>query len=295
MVTVAVIGAGQIGSRHLQALARSARVDRVEVVGRSVDSLRIAEERYRAVATGRQAARFGNALSQLSQRIDVAIVATNSDTRFAVVHELVRTKRVRCLILEKVAFQSGDEFARTLAELDARGIAAWVNCFRRAVPLYSRLRSELKGPLIITVEGGEWGLGCNSVHYLDLFAFLTRCAPIVVSSQLDAEVLPSKRAGFVEFTGRISSRCGPHQLELVARRGSAAAPVLRIQRQTVDESGLPLTSELTHKLVEQILDEGRSDLPTLRESYAVHAPLLDLFSAHLERATGVRYARCPVT
>jgi len=299
-----VFGAGQIGSRHAQALARSERIERVEVLGRSARSLQIAEERYRQVAPSRrQSALFTDDWSRLSAAIDVAIVATNSDTRFDVVSRLLREKRVRALILEKVVFQSATEFESALAELARHSIPAWVNCWRRALPVYRDLRLH---DINMSVHGGEWGLGCNAVHYVDLCAFLGGSDDVRVQAELDTEIQPGRRAGFSEFTGRISGTCGPHRFELVAQRGSAEPETMRIGT-TVEERGqsvtvggaapvtMPYQSELTHKLVEEILERGASSLPTLAESYRIHKPLLELFTKHLERTTGRSYPRCPIT
>lgn len=231
-------------------------------------------------------------MSDLSERIDVAIIATNSDTRLAVLQELVRTKRVSALILEKVVFP-------TLAEFDAAitlGIPAWVNCFRRAVPLYQSLRKRLAGrSWSLVVEGGEWGLGCNAVHYVDLCAFLAASETFASDGRLDSEILASKRKGFVEFTGRIFGSCGKCGFELIAHAGSTQPATVSIDGHAIDEAALPLQSALTHLLVEEILATGTSSLPTLEQARAMHAPLLGLFLRHLEQVTGTRLARCPIT
>ncbi len=308
MVTVALIGAGQIGSRHLQALARSARIDRVEVVGRSAASLKTAAERYQAVSRSpRQSACFRNEISQLSAAIDVALIATNADNRLAVVQELIRTKQVGALILEKVVFQAPRDFATALAELGHLGIPAWVNCWRRFLPYYRNLRDSIGGSaLSMTVDGGDWGLGCNAVHYVDLCAFLCGDGDVRIdgASQLDPAIRPSKRAGFLEFTGRLSGRCGErHRFELAARAGSTDGVTITLQSsrgtdvidEAAGEAAVPLQSELTHRLVEEILERRESSLPSLEESYRVHAPLLEHFAAHLEHVTGRRYERVPIT
>jgi len=263
------------------------------VVGRSPASLQRAEERYRSVAAARaQSSLFTHAIADLSERIDVAIIATNSDVRLAVLQELVEKKRVGALILEKVVFQSDAEFALA----STLGAPAWVNCFRRALPGFADLRSQLRGePWSLSVEGGAWGLGCNAVHYLDLCAFLADSDEFAVDAALDPKILASKRPGFVEFTGRIRGTCGNHGFEFVAHPGSAEPPKVRIGGRAIDETSLPLQSELTHLLVEEILATSRSSLPTLAQSRAAHAPLLELFTRHLERMTGQRPARCPVT
>jgi predicted dehydrogenase len=304
MVTIALVGAGQIGSRHLQALAGSNRIDAVEVVGRSPRSLETAASRYREVArTDSPPVCFRSRIAELSDAIDVAVIATNADNRLAVLQELIRSKRVGALILEKVVFQAPGDFATALAELRAHGVPAWVNCWRRFLPLYSGLRDAIgSAPLSMTVDGGEWGMGCNAVHYLDLCAFLGGDDRVRIDapSKLGAELRPSKRAGFIEFAGRLTGQCGErHRFELVARAGSSDAATISLQygglTHVVDETGLPLQSKLTHRLVEEILDRGDSSLPNLEESYRVHAPLLEHFAAHLEAVTGRRYNHCPIT
>ena len=312
MGTIALIGAGQVGSRHAQALARSGAVSRVEVLGRSPASLAVAEERYRQVAlAGRQSVLFTRDMAELSDTIDVAIVATNSDTRFDVLHELLSKKHVRALILEKVVFQSAEQFDRAIAELASRQIPAWVNCFRRALPAYQHLRERITTPISLTVTGGEWGLGCNAVHYVDLCAFLAGAEEVAITrAELDAAVLESRRPGFVEFTGRIEGHCADHRFELVAQAGSAATERVTIATNdgallaeevgsTVNVGGvetrIPYQSELTDKLVEEILRDGKSALPTLEQSYRIHAPLLEVFTRRLERTRGAPYARCPIT
>ena len=324
MVTVAVIGAGQIGSRHLQALARSAQVERIEVVGRSSGSLKIAEERYLAITPAiSQSVRFSDELSHLSDSIDVAIIATNSDVRFSVLKELLSIKRVGALLLEKVVFQTSREFESAIEALTASGVPAWVNCFRRTLPFYRRLRTLFgtERALTVSVKGGEWGLGCNAVHYVDLFAFLTGGEDLSIDErcELDSAVLASRRPGFVEFTGRLSANCGQHRLDLMARAGSQEPAQICIvgsgttvqidetrsvaitystsslEKRLEETFNLPLQSELTQGLVEEILDRGESALPTIKEAYAVHAPLLTHFTRHLELVTGDSYFRCPIT
>ena len=325
MATVAVVGAGQIGGRHLQARALSRQVDRIEVVGRSTGSTTLAMQRYGDVAApGRQSILPMQAIADLSDAIDVAIVATNADVRFSVVSELIGRKRVRFLILEKVAFQSALEFESVLEQLLSREIGAWVNCFRRTLPAYADLKKSIarESAISFTVDGGNWGLGCNAVHYLDLCGYLTgeRTFHLDPRSALDDRILASKRHGFVEFTGRILGRCGAaHSFELRSRPDSSRATTIHIEGRglcaDIDELngtlsvvapdapqeartcklGIPLQSAMTNLVVEEILRFGRSKLPSLAESYAAHAPLLRIFSNHLEKLTGEQRINCPIT
>ena len=57
----------------------------------------------------------------------------------------------------------------------------------------------------------------------------------------------------------------------------------------------PYQSELTYKVVQKILDTGKSDLTNIEESFVLHKPMLEAFNAHLEKVNGKVYTRCPIT
>jgi hypothetical protein len=78
MIRVALIGAGQLGSRHLQALARLPAGSRVTMVEPSEASRSTAQSRWAEVAGQGIAVEFVEGLGQLSGEIDVAIVATTA-------------------------------------------------------------------------------------------------------------------------------------------------------------------------------------------------------------------------
>lgn len=57
--------------------------------------------------------------------------------------------------------------------------------------------------------GGDWGLGCNAIHFLDLLTFFTGKVDFELDvSHLDSEIRVSKRERFVEFTGCLLGKCG---------------------------------------------------------------------------------------
>lgn len=56
--------------------------------------------------------------------------------------------------------------------------------------------------------GGDWGLGCNAIHFLDLLTFFTRKVDFELDiSHLDSEIRVSKKERFVEFTGFLLGKC----------------------------------------------------------------------------------------
>ena len=78
MKNIALIGAGQLGSRHLQALAQVKQPISIQVIDSSSDSLKVAEARFNEVSSNfKGKISFHNDISSLEKNIDVAIVATN--------------------------------------------------------------------------------------------------------------------------------------------------------------------------------------------------------------------------
>ncbi|WP_162047622.1 Gfo/Idh/MocA family oxidoreductase [Vibrio taketomensis] len=101
-----MIGAGQLGSRHLQALAQLDDQFSVYVLDPSERSLEVAQLRYQEVV--QEISPDVTYLSDIDNiagmNIDVCIVATNADIRLGVIKQLVDKLKVKHLILEKYFF-----------------------------------------------------------------------------------------------------------------------------------------------------------------------------------------------
>ena len=56
----------------------------------------------------------------------------------------------------------------------------------------------------VDIFGENWGLSCNSLHFIDLICYLTDSNIISINtSGVSDKIMSSKRAGFIEFTGSI--------------------------------------------------------------------------------------------
>lgn len=321
---LAVIGAGQLGSRHLQALALLDRPASIEVVDPDPASLETAKKRLREVpanAASREV-QYHSSIERLSPDLDLVIVATNSDIREKVVLELLAAKRVRYLLLEKVLFQSAGSYERVAALLRRTGVKAWVNCPRRLWPQYIDLKARLAGFqwLDLSVTGTQWGLGSNAIHFLDLLSFLGAPADFKLSGELlDPNILPSKRLGFVELGGTLCGTSGKGHVVMTVHPGDNLSFLLQFTtdrvRVTIDElagkawlseaaSGwawrdLPfprtMQSRLTHKVAEALLDGGDCGLADFEESSRLHRSLLGVFLPHLTRGGKAQGDCCPLT
>jgi len=140
MINIAIIGAGQLGSRHLQALASLKQNVFIQVIDSSVDSLKTAEIRFKEVsAPFNGLISFHTEITALKKNIEIAIIATSSKVRRTVVEQLVANSKVQHLILEKFLFVKEEDYDAVDKLLDTHHIKTWVNCPRRMMPFYQEL------------------------------------------------------------------------------------------------------------------------------------------------------------
>ncbi|HPT11017.1 MAG TPA: NAD-binding protein [Bacteroidales bacterium] len=324
MHRIIVSGAGQLGSRHLQGLAKATLPYEITVIDPSSVSLSTAKVRFdEAYASGslKEARYFTNIREAGLEEADLAIIATNADIRPVVIEELLSAIKIKYLILEKVVFQSVTVFEQAIKTIKDKNAKAWVNCPRRVWPFYRDMCSELKDAenFRMEVKGSDWGMACNSIHFVDLFAFLTGDALVSVSGhEFDRKMKESKRAGFFEVTGTIELRNSKGTCTMSSFE-EAGAP-LQITIETAEKTFIiteqkgeciiygketsnpetiripvPYQSSLTGDVASAILTEGRCGLTTLEESYLHHKALLPILCAHFSRITGREIINCPIT
>jgi hypothetical protein len=322
---LALIGAGRLGSRHLQALAKSEHPFAIDVVDTSEESLRSAKERFLEI-TGNfdgKKIEYHESLANIHSELDLCIIATTSDMRARVTRELLRSKSVRNIIFEKVLFQSLSEYEEIAGLLKDLKINAWVNCTRRIYPFYKDLKSRFspEDRMFLVASGGEWGLACNSIHLIDFMAFLSENLDYTLRTDaLDHQVRESKRKGFIELTGTLRGYfSNGNELILHSSAGSNAPLLISIYRSDAEiivdeekgiarmslesngwnwediEFSVPYQSDLTHKVVEEIIKEGICGLTPFEESVKLHKPLLKALLEHLSSIRGEVIDVCPIT
>lgn len=324
MNKIVLIGAGQLGSRHLQGLAKSNVEIAIEVVEPFMQARKVAQERYEEIAYNPKinSIEFFDSIDALSDTLDVVIIATNADVRSEVIKELLTKKTVKNLILEKVLFQRLEEYVEVKELLDKTSIKCWVNHPRRSFPFYQALKNEIKDSEQISymVQGGTWGLGCNGLHFIDHLSFLSDNTELSIDNDfLHPHIYESKRANHVEFNGLLKGRVGNHIFSLYSAKEYAPA-ILTITTNTltafIDEANgytriarksndwkweesqqkiVYFQSELTNILIENILTERSCTLPTYDEAMRLHIPFLKALLSHMESVDGEVLSLCPIT
>ena len=172
MYKIVIIGAGQLGSRHLQGILGSNITATIEVVDPSDLSIKNAIERSLEINYDKNKLKvnFYHNLNQISKEIDLCIIASTADKRFDIINSLLTISKVKNLILEKILFQSLNEYDIIDKLLNLHDVKTWVNCPRRIIPEYQDIKSQIKKDenISLSVLGSNWGLACNSIHFFDL-------------------------------------------------------------------------------------------------------------------------------
>lgn len=305
MKKIALIGAGELGSRHLQSLAKCNFPVSLQVVDPSEKSLEVSQKRFQEIPGNSfiKKIEFITSIEKLNTELDLVIVATSSNVRLKILQELLeqRHKKIKNIILEKVLFQSVSDLQTAKSLLKSHKVQSWVNCPKRSFESTKQIKN-LIGPedsLDCQVSGNNWGLLCNSIHFIDMMAFILNSTDYQISTDhLIKEIHTSKRAGFIEmfgtleviFPGKGKLTLTSNQSEQVSFLSSFETKNLSIvldeklgklqishktsgQKEEVSFRH-PFQSEMTDKVAKAVLFEGQCELTTFEESAQLHEPFL---------------------
>lgn len=323
MKTSLIIGAGQLGSRHLQGLAGYLGQLEIYVLDPSIDSLKIAQEREKEI-THKHSIIYTQSWDILPKFFDIVIVATSANIRESVINQLVQNHKVRFLILEKVLFQELDAYQRVHELLVKHNVITYVNHPRRMFESYRNLKAimETNCQSVYNVVGGNWGLGCNALHFLDLFVYLSgrKLQDINVNS-IEDELVESSRKGFAEFTGTLTGHLeGGSLFSITSLKGLPSAITVTIfnneQRFIIQEGGTPqiyelikknlfscendvfkiqYQSELTANIIVELLKNDSCLLPTYDEARHTHEIFLKVMLEKYNKIMRLQSNILPIT
>ncbi len=324
---VLIVGCGELGSRHLQAVASLPLVKEIEVVDPRPDALRLGWERLADLPGPRPAieVRWVSSVEEASKEGGLCIIATQAQGRCQLLRHIAETLGYTSFLLEKIVAPSVPEMVDSVEFTSSRGLSAWVNLQTRAAPFFQQAKGRLdpSEPIAFNVVGGMQFLATHGIHGADLFAFFDDCRSIEGSgSQVDPVLHPSKRGSHLYdlrgtlhgFTPKGSSltishidsgsawghvsiassryRCFVDYLQHWAMEGG---PESGWAWRQVPFEGNMLVSQTTKEFTTDILTSGRCALPTLEESLVSHRFILEELRPHFCRLLGRSLDQLPVT
>jgi hypothetical protein len=323
MKTCLIIGAGQLGSRHLQGIVKYEKELAIFVLDPSKESLKISKERESEIPHNHKVF-YTEIWEVLPKRFDIVIIATGSNIRESIINILLEKYEVKTLILEKVLFQEIEAYERIKVLLFKYDIKTFVNHPRRMFKSYNILKKDINKKVNnnYIVCGGNWGLGCNALHFLDLFCFLSnKSIKDLNTDSIDTNLLESTREGYVEFTGTLTGHLEDNSFfSISSLKGDSSSITVSIlnnnQRFIIQEGGTPqiykfekensfnlehsefliqYQSELTTNLVSDILNKNTCSLPSYIEASQSHEIFIQAMLKKYNQITRLQSDILPIT
>ena len=321
MKRIAVVGSGEIGSRHLQGLAKSKNKLSLYVVDSNNDSLELSKKRYNEIPNSLNDIKFLNNISLLPSAIDIGIISTTSIHRKQLIESLLKISSIKYMILEKIVFQNVEDFDTVVKLFSKNNTKSWVNCNRRTFKIYQKIKEYISGEQIfMKVMGNSWGMACNSIHFIDLFLYLTSQDTLSFrNDDLVKKIIHSKRENFFEIKGKLYAETERgdkleliddknydkefFQIEIYYKHNEIKVDEINKRFKIISESKevleekieIPFQSDQTGILVDKLFDTNDLSLPTLSACMKYHIPMLLSFNDYFSKVMKKEIKSCPIT
>lgn len=319
-----IIGAGQLGSRHLQGLLRLQQEQIIYVVDPSEISLEMSKERAKEIQH-KHTLNFLTDWQTLPSEFDLVIVATGANVRAKVVMQLLESYKVNKMILEKVLFQELRLYETIGNLIKKTHTQTWINHPRRMFSHYQYIKKCINGnneKANFLIGGSNWGLACSALHFIDLIAYITDSKLESIDMDwIDAKIHESKRADCIEFTGAIKGtltngsnfvissfdgEVGDVTLCItttsnrwIIQEGKAQKIIhLSIENDfnpILTDFNTELQSNVTTRIAEDLFSYGTCDLPTYQQACQSHIPFITSALKKYIELSGNQTEICPIT
>ncbi len=309
---VVIVGAGSIGSRHLQAIKKAKISIEIYVLDISKKSLKVAETRYKSIKKNDYVKKiiFTNKTSDLPQDIFLLVSATSASSRFNSTKSILDLCNVKNIIFEKFLFLKIIEYNKMSKLLKNKRINAWTNCNYQVIPFFKKNKYFNSDKLTMFVHGGDWAFASSAIHFIELFCYLTNNKISKMKFDLKNEqILPSKRNKYHEFGGLITAETQKGDTLLIESKKESKKPLyidlsnnnflfrLEVSKRTAHMTNFsnqnlftkkfhikfPFQSDLTNLYLKDIINKGDCGLPKYEDSSLNHKRLLQLFSREILR------------
>lgn len=307
-----VIGFGKMGCRHVQSLQDFFPNSSIGIVEPVVENFK----KYSTlIDLDKNNVEYFEDLNSLSGNYDFCIIATSSAPRFGILKQLI-IYGVRVFLLEKVVFQSQKQFDEIISLQASNGLKIYCNFVSRYFPNYIDIKNQLqKKSVKMIVSGGDFGLACNCLHYMDIFQYITGSEPIITSySLIENKNGCSRGKNYKELIGSINlSNVRGDTLSIISdpKKGIGVLEVIITSKNTTcilnentlshitidkeiiehKEFEIIKTSRLTGQIIKDHL-EGKVLLPGIDEVRNSHLEIFKVFNGAFKLDIN---ANCPIT
>lgn len=218
-----LIGCGSLGRWHAHSLLNSTLCLKVLYIYDRVD---IAAENLYQLLTNQASSTEIVILSMLYPIPDVryVVVATTATDRYIQLELIEKSLSGALVIIEKNIYNNKDDYSK---HIEFKNNKYMLNLTLNYWTPIKKIVKQLSGKklLKIHVHGKNWGLACNSVHFLGLHD-LINIFSITKSNAYIESVYNSKRNGYIDFYGKLEFIAGDIALILEDCGGKGDAFIL---------------------------------------------------------------------
>jgi len=318
---ILVIGCGNIGSRHIQALAKLPFNTHIEIVDPDLNSHKIAQSRLNEINYNKQKHEFlwHVSISELKQKHnDLVIVATTALNRLPILKKLLPNNSK--FLIEKIVCQSVKEYDELLDLMKKFNAKGWINTPRRYFESWNKIKEKIdtSKPLYVSIIASNVSaLGTNAIHYLDLFSWFTDNYKIKLNGEfLINKLFLNKRGNnLIEFAGTlIGKNSDSSSISLTFLPDTKIPTTVNIVNDDnhifVNETEqksfnfaknqelefkFEHVSSTTNKIVSDIILKDSCTLTTVENSYFLHREIINTFNKHIKKITNKELEQCPIT
>lgn len=197
------MGFGNIGKRHLEALLKLPYYK--EIFIHDIDKSKL--ENFDVKSTE---IKIGVSLYNLVDNltIDYCIISSLSRKRLSIIKEILSITEVKTFILEKVLFSCVSDYTNISILLQRTNSEVFINCNRRIMASYIDLKNRLHKENILNfeVQGSNWNMASNIIHFLDTLSFFIddKINEVTLNGDYITDLIESKHYGYIEFLGKIN-------------------------------------------------------------------------------------------
>ncbi len=199
-LNIAILGIGNIGARHLESIIKTSRNINIFIFdiyeSRSKEVINIYEPFKKNININAI-----NNIKDLPSEISFCIISTTALERLSVLEKI--DSNIKFLLLEKVLTSSKKELKR-YQSISNQFEAVFVNMPYYYENIFQEIKKYISKPNKIIFQGGDFGIACNLVHFIDIAEKLLQ-KKIRNFKQNNNNLLwkKAKREGFYDLTGEI--------------------------------------------------------------------------------------------
>lgn len=319
---ILLVGCGNVGSRHLQALAKIPFSLKIDIIEPNPSSKKLGLSRLDEISYNKKTkiiSWYNHYTSEIINS-DLVIISTLAKNRVNLLIKLIKNghKRILC---EKYVCQSKNQYEKIIKISKTNKVKIWVNTNPRSFNSYVKLKKILSQnkPINLTVySNSQLGLGTNIIHYLDLFCWMNDDCNVRLNGSFLNKLLPNKRGNdFVEFSGTVIGHLKNNALFVISFEDCYSKTALVkfsniINEFCIDETNQKMikiknytskienfsfehASTMTKLFAIDILQNDCCTLPTITESYIPHLEIFRIFNHYINNNSKRNVKLCPIT